>query len=281
MLRTIRGIGEPGAHQLTKPQSGKSRGSALEKALLVLDVVCEQPQPIGLPDIAIRVDLPRQTVHRILQQLEKSGLLSRDPVRERFMVGPHLSRLALSAMYSENHSAPARNILQELVDDVRETCNIGVLRGLDLLYVERIECDWPLRLNLASGSILPAHCVASGKVLLAHLPARTRSSLLNSTSLEPETRKTIVDVDEIQQECARVLERGYAIASEELYDGIIGISVPVLDASGRAMAGLAMHGPVSRLSEELAISCVPKLRNTAARLSQVWGLLGNGSDKAD
>ena len=48
----------------------KERGSALEKALAVLSAVIDQPQAVGLPDVAARVGLPRQTVHRVLQQLE-------------------------------------------------------------------------------------------------------------------------------------------------------------------------------------------------------------------
>ncbi|RMF03291.1 MAG: IclR family transcriptional regulator, partial [Alphaproteobacteria bacterium] len=128
--------------------------------------------------------MPRQTVHRVLTQLEATQLIIRDVQRDRFMVGPKLAQLGLSALNSENYGAPIREILQELVNEVQETCNIGILRGLDVLYLERIECDWPLRLNLAKGSHLPAHCAATGKVLLAHMPARTRAALLRSVPLE-------------------------------------------------------------------------------------------------
>lgn len=80
----------------------KTRKSALEKALVVLNAVTNQPQPIGLPDLSDRVGLPRQTAHRILGQLEKAGLISRSLARDRFMVGPHLTELALAALFSEN-----------------------------------------------------------------------------------------------------------------------------------------------------------------------------------
>src|SRR5262245_44980454 len=109
------------------------KGSALDKALAVLEAVAEQSQPIGLPDLSSRLKLPRQTVHRVLLQLEAAGLLRRDSGRDRFSIGPRFSALALRALYTRNQSAPIRTILQSLVDDIEETCNIGILDGLDFL----------------------------------------------------------------------------------------------------------------------------------------------------
>ena len=68
------------------------------RLLAVLQAVAEHPQGVGLPDLAAKLGLPRQTVHRVLGQLRDSGLLLRDPVRERFSVGPRLIQLSLSAL---------------------------------------------------------------------------------------------------------------------------------------------------------------------------------------
>ena len=108
------------------------RSSALEKALAVLEAILEHPQAVGLPDLAARLGLPSQTVHRLLVQLERSGLVVRDPSRERYSVGPRLSRLAVGTLRSLNQAAPIRSILKDLVDDVGETCNLGVLDDLGL-----------------------------------------------------------------------------------------------------------------------------------------------------
>ena len=86
------------------------RSSALEKALSVLEAVSDQTQAVGLPDLAVRLRLPRQTVHRVLGQLEKLKLVIRDRSRERYSVGPRLSRLAFVTLRSLNQSAPVRLI---------------------------------------------------------------------------------------------------------------------------------------------------------------------------
>ncbi len=259
---------------MTQAKHRKERGSALEKALQVLEAVADQPQPVGLPDLTARVGLPRQTVHRVLIQLEENGLVLRDPSRDRFAVGPDMSRLALKALYSDNQGAPIRSILQELVDDIQETCNVGVLDGLEFVYLERIECDWSLRVHLAAGSRVPAHCVSGGKVLLGHLPGGLRDRLLKSASLKPYTEKTIARVADLEKELDAVRKAGYALNDEEYSVGIGGLGVPILDRAGRAIAALALHAPVSRLPVDAMLKRLPELQAAAERLSRAWRLDG-------
>jgi len=182
---------------MQKPSDDDQRLNVLGKALAVLETVADHPQGIGLPDLATRLGLPRQTVHRVLGQLEAAGLLLRDPVRERFSVGPRLTRLSLAALSSNNQWAPVRSVLRDLVDDVGETCNIGVLEGLDYIYIERIECEWPLRIHLEVGNRSPAHCLSGGKVLLAALEPKLRARLLKSRKLVARTPRSITRIPDL------------------------------------------------------------------------------------
>jgi len=244
--------------------------SALDKALAVLEAVTDQQQPVGLPDLAVRLNLPRQTVHRLLGQLEDAGLVHRDPSRERYAIGPRQSRLALASLCSKNQSAPLRVLLQDLVDDLKETCNIGVLDDLDYVYTERIECKWPLRMHLEAGSRVGAHAVSGGKIMLAALEPETLKALLKGRKLTAYTRKTRVKFADIEAELERVRERGYALNDEELFDGIIGVAVPIHDARGRTLSALAVHGPLTRISLSDCERIVPKLRRSADRIAKVW-----------
>jgi DNA-binding IclR family transcriptional regulator len=261
---------------MPKDKADTSRGSALEKALLVLETVAGQPQSIGLPDLTARTGLPRQTVHRILRQLEDNGLLLRDPSRDRYSIGARLSRLSLSTLHSANQGAPMRVILQDLVDDIRETCNIGVLDGLRFVYLDRIECDWPLRIHLTVGSRVPAHCTSGGKVLLAHLPADRRAALLRAGRLKSYTPNTITRVVELEKELDKIRADGYALNQQEFNVGIIGLAVPIAAADGPPPAALALHAPAVRLSTSRALKHVPKMKAAARRLAQVWRLDGDG-----
>jgi DNA-binding IclR family transcriptional regulator len=249
------------------------RLSVLGKALAVLEAVTDHPHGIGLPDLAAKLGLPRQTVHRVLGQLQSSGLLLRDPARERFMVGPRLTRLSLSALASNNRWAPVTAVMRELVDEVGETCNIGVLDGLDYVYVERIECEWPLRIHLEIGNRSPAHCLSGGKVLLAHLDPKVCARLLRSRKLVARTPRTITRAAELETELAKVREQNHGVNDQENFDGIVAVAVPIRDGQERVVAALTMHGPLPRLTLEGCKASVPRLHQAAQSISRAWGLV--------
>lgn len=248
------------------------RLNVLGKALAVLQVVADHPQGVGLPDLAARLGLPRQTVHRVLAQLRDSGLLLRDPVRERFSVGPRLIQLSLAAL-GANSWAPVRAVLQELVDEVGETCNIGVLEGLDYIYIDRIECEWPLRIHLAVGYRMPAHCIAAGKVLLAYLEPDLRARLLRSRKLVAKTPRTVTRVADLEAELERIRAQGYGTNDQENFEGIVAAAVPIKDAQARVVAAVTVHGPLPRLTFDACVATVPRLQQAAQRIARAWGLV--------
>lgn len=247
-----------------------SRSSALEKALAILQAISEKSHAVGLPDLAAQLGLPRQTVHRVLGQLEFLKLVVRDPSRERYSVGPHLSALAFATLRSLNQSAPIRAILQDLVDDVGENCGLGVLEDLDYVYLHRIECAWPLRLHHDLGLRVPAHCVSGGKVLLAHLDPELSRRLLKSRKLKACTSNTITRVADLEAEFVKARSNGFALNNQERLDGIVGVAVPVLGDDGNILAALGMHGPLPRLTIKACARQVGRLRLAAERIARVW-----------
>jgi DNA-binding IclR family transcriptional regulator len=258
---------------LQKRVKSDQRMNVLGKALAVLQAVADHPQGVGLPDLAARLGMPRQTVHRVLGQLRDSGLLLRDPVRERFSVGPRLIQLSLSALGSNNPWAPVRETLRELVDDLGETCNIGVLEGLEYIYVDRIESKWPLRIHLEVGYRAAVNCIAGGKVLLAYLEPELRARLLRSRKLVSRTPRSITSVALLEEELKNVRARGYGTSNQENFEGIVAIAVPILDAKERVVAALTMHGPLPRVTMESCEAALPHLRRGAQRIATAWGLV--------
>ncbi len=252
---------------------GGDRGSALEKALATLEAMAEQPQAVGLPDLTARLGLPRQTVHRLLRQLEAHGLVLRDPSRERFSIGPRFSSLALKALSSRNQEAPVRAVLAALVNDVGETCNVGVLDGLEFVYLARIECQWSLRVHLTAGSRVPAYCTSGGKVMLAHLDPELRAGLLKNVPLRAYTPQTMTRPAVLERQLAQIRKQGFALNNEEFTVGIVGVAVPIVSGADRVLGALALHGPRARLSLAQAERHVPRLREAAAQIAEVWGLV--------
>ncbi|MGI9462569.1 MAG: IclR family transcriptional regulator, partial [Aestuariivirgaceae bacterium] len=257
-------------HLMTDQTARTPHGSALNKAIAVLEAVTAHAQPIGLPELTDRLGLPRQTIHRILVQLTDSGLIKRGRERDRYMIGPRLSQLATGTLVAANHQAPVRSVLQNLVDDINETCNVGVLDGLDFVYLERIESDWPLRVHLQAGSRVPAYCTSGGKVLLAQLPARARRRLLRSRPLKAFTPATITDAGKLDSDLAQCRDSGFAVNDEEFTPGIVGLAVPVPVNAGQPVVALACHAPSARVALDELKTHVSSLTAAAARLARLW-----------
>lgn len=245
------------------------RGSALAKSLAILDVVTASPGPVSLAEIARQLDMPRQTAHRLTGQLLETGLLQRDPEKDHYLVGHRAIDVGLAALQAGARIAPVDAILRRLVADINETCNLGVMDRSQVLYIHRVECDWPLRMQLAAGSHVSLHATAMGKLFLAWLPKRTRERLI-SGPLERYTDNTITDMPTLEDQFRLIRSRGYSLNHEENMTGLIGIAVPVPDAAGRPIAALSVHAPVFRLPLGRAQEHFQRLKVAADDLAKCY-----------
>ncbi len=248
----------------------QDRLSALEKSMLVIEAIVDHPQPISLPELTLRLGIPRQTIHRVLQQLTGLALITRVPGSDRYTVGPRLSSLAFATLRSRNQTAQVRGILSDLVAETGETCNIGVLDGFDFVYIERIECEWSLRVHLAAGSRVRAHSTSGGKVMLAYMEPEQRKKLIKAHKLEAFTATTITSAGKLEAQLEEIRAQGFAVNDREQNIGIVGVAVPILGSKGDALAALALHGPDSRITKTSAAAFVPQLKAAAKKLAATW-----------
>jgi IclR family KDG regulon transcriptional repressor len=118
-----------------------------------------------------------------------------------------------------------------------------------MLYVEVVHSERSLTIAARVGRHLPAHCTASGKVLLAFLPPEVVEPVLN-VPLAAYTEKTITSPDRLREELKAVRQRGYALADEEFEAGIWAISAPIRDMNGKVVAAMSIPFPTNRLKPE-------------------------------
>ena len=260
---------------LEKTDGTKSteHGSALEKALLVLGELTRSARPVGLAELATMTGLPRQTIHRILQQLSDAMLILRAPKKDQYVVGPALTQLSIDALTSACADMPVRAMLRPLVDEIGETCNVGILDQDEVVYIERTEGPSPLRLQLQVGSRVPFHCTAIGKLLAANLHKNVRTRMLNAQPLQRFTDATLTDANALEADFAQIRSDGFSFNNEEYVDGLTAIAVAIRDDSDKVVAGLAVHAPSTRMDRAKAVSCLPGLHSTAEQISRAWALV--------
>lgn len=251
----------------TQP-SGKGRRSVVFRVLDLIQLVAASPQPMTLAEIGNQLKLPKPTVHRLCVRLEESKYLTREPGRYRYRVGPATERLAFNAIRRGSASVQWRAILERLVDEIRETCNFTALAGNEVVYVERVESRWPLRIHLETGSRVPIHCTASGKLFLAMMEPERRRRLLDTLNLAAMTENTITTRSRLEAEIAETAARGYGTDDEEFILGLVAIAVPVTDPKGRLVGAVACHAAKARLDLNQALQHLPRLRAAAMDISR-------------
>lgn len=242
--------------------------AAALRAFSILETVAGAGRPVSMTDVVAAVHLPKPTVFRLLGLLEEALLVQREPSSKRYSIGPRASRFALEALTNSATRGARRAILQRLVDDIGETCNFTILDGAEVVYLDRVETAWPLRMNLQTGSRVPLHCSASGKLLLAHLPRSARERLLERLPLERFTDSTLTTRASLERELDSIRSRGCATDDEEYITGLCCVAVPVRVARGRVAAAVAVHAPTSRLPLDEALKHLPDLQRAAVALSE-------------
>lgn len=244
-----------------------SNEPVMVKAFGVVEAILDAGRPLSLSELAEALDRPKQTVHRTARQLEDHGFLFREPGRERYAIGPRLLSISKDVLAWCSRYTPSHASLRRLAGEVGETCNLGILDGDQVLYLDRVESDFPLRAELQPGSRVPIHCTGLGKLLLAHLAPRTRKRVLERIELTRLTDNTLTDVKDLEAACEKIRVQGYAVNNEEYHDGIISVAVPVPSADKNVVSGLAIHAPSARLSVEDAVKQVPLLNRYAAEIA--------------
>ena len=153
------------------------------RLLLVLEAVAEAGVPLTPTEVNARLDLPKPTIHRLFATLEEEGFLQRDLDGRTYSPGPRLRSFAGGVLSSLRIRTARQAILKRLSRLIGETCNIALPDRDAMIYLERVETEWPLRIQLPQGTRVPFHCTASGKMYLRSVASNDLQRFLPSAEL--------------------------------------------------------------------------------------------------
>jgi DNA-binding IclR family transcriptional regulator len=220
-----------------------SRVQSIERAFAVLGALADGP--IGVTEVAERVDLPKSTAARLLASLAREGVVEQVPGDTRYRLGPRLVTLAARIRPARTIAGIARPSLEELARETGEAAGLSVRDGEVAHYVDQVGSPNPVSVRDWTGSRIPLHAVSSGQVLLAHA-APTFVQRYLGRPMEAFTPRTLVTADALLERMRAIRRDGYTWALEEFDEGISSVAAPVADASGEVVAALHVHGPSYR-----------------------------------
>ncbi|HZH08703.1 MAG TPA: IclR family transcriptional regulator [Lautropia sp.] len=260
---------DPVATDRSRLETAVENSSTL-KAFAVLEILVGNGKPMTLADLIQATGVPKASLYRTLSLFEEARLVIRESNGRAYAPGPRLARFGLEILRHDSVAAARRTLLRRLVTDVGETCNLAMLSKGELVYMDRVEADWPLRLHLPSGGALPVHCSASGKLLLAFKPPSERTQFIESMPLARYTDRTICDRQLLAAELDRIAATGYSLDNEEFVLGVACVAVAVRTREGEVVAAVAVHAATARLPLMRAIEFVPTLNKAAEAIARTF-----------
>ena len=221
--------------------------SPVHKALRLLSQIARDGEPMTLAELTRMMRLPKPTVYRLALALEQAGFLQKDPLSKRYLIGAQFEALSLSAIRSGASHGARRLMLNGLAESIGARINLAVVKSGKLLLVEWVESTSPLRVDLGSEAHIPVHCSASGKLLVAFGSAAMRDVLMQSAPFKALPKRTITSARAMTRELSDIRRRGHAEDNEEFLAGVNCLAVPVRNADGEVVAGLAAMAPTTSL----------------------------------
>ena len=164
----------------------------------------------------------------------------------------------------------AQPVLETLSDKFHVSAAAAVLDGCDALYTIRANSHQPSTILVSTGTRLPAHVTAMGRVLLAHLEPGRLNEVLKQISFRSLTEKSVSNATQLRKLLAQVRQEGYSIVDEEMLFGLRAIAVPLWNKRGEVVASINACG--NRRSLEITYlkeSVLPALTESANRITQL------------
>ncbi len=243
---------------------------ALAKGLSILSLFDAENREWTLDEIAERAGLPRMTAYRMIRTMESSWYLVRDPVTNRYHLGPALlASTYLSEGYAEL-AAIVRPYLKELAEKTGEAATLAIEVDGVAVSVDMVDTPRPFRREVAVGRIIGDTASANGKIFAAFKSPAERETILSQTH-QRLTSNTITDPQSLARELGGVAREGVAFDIEERNIGTCAVAAPVRDQLGKVVAALSVIAPTGRFGLAEKESHATAVKASASALSAFLG----------
>ncbi len=241
---------------------------SVDRAASLLIALGETQGEAGVTELARRLGLHKSTASRLLATLQKRGLVEQDDDSGKYRLGLAVVRLGGHAEKSLDLRAIGMSELESLARSVKETTTLEILEGDSVLTIAYSDASGMGRDR--TGRNAPLHATGPGKVLLASQPER-EVIRLSKIGFTPYTSHTIVRVDLLLEELARVRKRGFATAFGEHEPTVNAIAVPVFDQRSSVVAALEVRASGNRITPSRVPELVDRAREAAAVITDRIG----------
>jgi DNA-binding IclR family transcriptional regulator len=219
-------------------------------------------------DIALELDLPESTTHRLLASMAEKGYVQQRERNGPYVLGWKIVTLARSLGTEQRLVQDLQPYLEQVLREVKQTVNLGVLNDLQVVYLDCLTPNNAVALYTPPGVLVPAYATSLGKALLAFLPEHDLEALLPRLRMEPLTPRTIMSQSRLKAVLEEVRQQGYAVDHGEFHRDVSCVAAPILEPGGRAVAAISVTARATEVEtnwEEQTAAPVLRAAREAAR----------------
>ncbi|MDM1782332.1 IclR family transcriptional regulator [Acinetobacter sp. 10FS3-1] len=243
------------------------KGSSITRVLDIVEAISTAKHPPTPLDLSIQLDIPKPSIHRLLQTLEQEGFVTYDTYGG-YIIADRTCKMLMATWEQESRKVERLAILQKLSNQINETCGIAILKNNQMLYTDRVQTNWPLQIYLPVGSEVPLWCTSSGKLFLSYQPKNKRKNIVEHLPITQLTKNTITDPKLLEQNLEEIFNKKLGTDNEEFVAGMVACSVPI-QKQDNIVACLYIHAPTIRRSLDDLLAFEPLLRHAAHELSKL------------
>lgn len=219
--------------------------NTLVKGFQLLELLARSDRPLGVSELAETLSLGKSNVHRLLQGLVELGYVGKAENRGNYRATLKLWQLGNAMDTAMPLKAAAAQPMARLLSRTRETVHLSILDGGEVIYLAKLDSPEPVRAYSEVGGRAPAHCVATGKALLAWQPEDVLATM--ARRLKKHTPSTISEPAEFLQEMQRIRGTGVAINRGEWREAVWGVASAITVGDDIPVAAIGVSGPSSRI----------------------------------
>ena len=247
---------------------GDVRLPAVDRTADLLELLASSSTGLTLSEICRRTQIPKSSAHYLVYTLLMRGFLQRNLDGHTYSLGPRLTALMNSGDADRQVQLATRSALREIALEVGVAAVATILKGVEVCLVEVANPPGRKSAGNWCGRHIDSHCTSHGKAQLAYLPDSELDLLFKRRPLARFTPKTICTLPLLKQHLAAVRADGFAINDEEHIAGIRGISAPVFDHLGNAIAAMGVTGTTTELPRDRFPSIIHLLLSTTREISR-------------
>jgi IclR family KDG regulon transcriptional repressor len=243
--------------------------TSLDKALTVLDLLIDQDRALSITEISQKLGMGKGTVHRILSTLKVRSYVQQHNDTRLYSLGLRTLEIGTLARRDRFLRSAMAPFLRDLSAMCNETVNAAVLEYNEIRYIFRLESEEMLRISAPLGVRFPAHCTATGKVMLSyHADDDIRRIYARKGALKKLTEHSIDSVDALIEEIEQIRINKVAVDDEETIAGVYCVAAPLVNAKGACVAAISISAPKNRAPKQKGVDFMSMVSTAAGQISE-------------